>query len=214
MSADAELPVAGTVVLLRPADGGMEVLMLRRPQRGSFANAWVFPGGKVEDADRVPGEQEIDDARRAGIRETREEVGLDVDDLIVLSRWEPPLEAPTRIRTWFFLGRAPEQEVVPSPDEVVTAEWITPAAALARHGTGEWTLFPPTWVTLHALSMFTEVEAALASAGEATAFRTRVDGTAFRWESGVLETARLPWTFSAVSSPGGDAGGRPRPPSR
>ena len=202
MSVDDDLPVAGTVVLLRSAPNGVEVLLMRRPDRGSFASAWVFPGGRVEEGDRRPGAAEEDDARRAGIRETEEEVGLRVDDLVVLSRWEPPLDAPVRIRTWFFLSAAPDgQAVVAAADEVAAVEWVTPAEALVRHGAGEWTLFPPTWVTLHRLSAFADVHSALASGGEASTFRTRADGTAFRWDSGVLETSRLPWTFVEVSSP-------------
>ncbi|WP_083511201.1 NUDIX hydrolase [Microbacterium sp. XT11] len=197
MSVVGDLPVAGTVVILRPGDAGIEALLLRRPERGSFANAWVFPGGKVEESDRVPGAAEIDDARRAGIRETREEVGLDVDDLVPLSLWEPPEEAPTRIRTWFFLATAPAQELVPAPDEVVEARWIAPAAALDLHAAGEWTLFPPTWMTLHRLRGHTGVGAALAAAGAPPVYRTRIvdspAGRSFHWEDESLDTARLPW---------------------
>jgi 8-oxo-dGTP pyrophosphatase MutT (NUDIX family) len=46
---------AATVVLLRPAEhtGRPEALLLRRPTRSRFAaDAWVFPGGAVDDADR------------------------------------------------------------------------------------------------------------------------------------------------------------------
>ena len=45
---------AATVVLLRDGGEGCEVLMLRRHGRSGFAaNAWVFPGGAVDPADRV-----------------------------------------------------------------------------------------------------------------------------------------------------------------
>lgn len=193
-----ELPVAGTVVVLRPAEEGLEVLLMRRPDRGSFASAWVFPGGKVEDVDRRAGEPESEDARRAGIRETAEEVGLEVADLVPLSRWQPPLEAPTRIRTWFFLALAPEQDPSPSPDEVRELAWIDPAAALERHASGAWTLFPPTWVTLRRLTAFRDVGAAVASAGVVEAFQTRVldAGRGFEWAQGRLDAAQLPWTFT------------------
>lgn len=191
------LPVAGTVVLLRPAAAGVEVLVMRRPDRGSFAGAWVFPGGKVEDVDRRPGAPESEDARRAGIRETFEEVGLDVDELVPLSQWQPPREAPTRIRTWFFLAAAPDQRPSPSADEVSEIEWVRPALALERHATGVWTLFPPTWMTLHRLTAFDDVESALAAAGAAELFQTRVQdaGRVFEWAQGRLDATRLPWTF-------------------
>ncbi|KJL18293.1 hypothetical protein RN51_03125 [Microbacterium oxydans] len=200
---DAPLPVAGTVVLLREADPGFEVLLMRRPDRGSFAGAWVFPGGKVEPGD-IRGGDEVDDARYAAIRETAEEVGLTVADLIVLSEWQPPLEAPTRIRTWFFLAQAPIDEATPSADEVEEVAWVRPAEALARHAAGEWSLYPPTWITLHQLSAFRDLTSALSSGGAAQLFQTRVldsdAGRAFAWEQGRLEAGSLPWRFVASTS--------------
>lgn len=201
MSDTDELPVAGTVVLLRARDVGFEVLLIRRPERGSFAGAWVFPGGKVEPGDRSPGAGEQDDARRAGIRETFEEVGLSVEGpLPALSHWQPPPEAPVRIRTWFFLAMTPDATLTPSADEVVDAEWVAPADALERHGAGEWTLFPPTWVTLHRLSRFSSARAALEAAGTAETYSTRIErsdaGTVFVWNSLRLDTGALPWRIS------------------
>ncbi|MCK2036389.1 NUDIX domain-containing protein [Microbacterium sp. SSW1-49] len=194
---EESLPVAGTVVLLRPAAAGFEVLLIRRPDRGSFAGAWVFPGGKVEEIDRRPGGSEREDARRAGIRETLEEVGLEIGELVVLSQWQPPREAPTRIRTWFFLAAAPDQQPSPSADEVSEIAWVSPASALERHGAGAWTLFPPTWMTLHRLTAFDDIASVLAAAGTADVFQTRVhdEGRAFEWAQGRLDASRLPWTF-------------------
>ena len=49
----AEAHPAATIVLVRPAPGGREVLLLRRPPNSAFApDAWVFPGGRVDAADR------------------------------------------------------------------------------------------------------------------------------------------------------------------
>lgn len=196
---DSSLPVAGTVVLLRAADPGFEVLLMRRPDRGSFAGAWVFPGGKVEPADRRDGDEEVEDARRAAIRETFEEVGVVVEELVAFSQWHPPVEAPTRIRTWFFLAAAPSTDPSPSEDEVAEIAWVRPAEALARHGAGEGMLYPPTWMTLHQLSAFTDVPSALASGGAVQLFQTRVLGSgaaqAFAWEQGRLEAGELPWRF-------------------
>ena len=54
LPADAEHPVAATVVLMRDGVDGVEVLLLERPHhRGSFAGAWVFPGGGVDEEDRL-----------------------------------------------------------------------------------------------------------------------------------------------------------------
>jgi 8-oxo-dGTP pyrophosphatase MutT (NUDIX family) len=64
---------ASTVALLRDVDGGVEVCMLRRPGRSSFAaGAFVFPGGAVDAAD---GDGDAAYAV-AGVREVLEEVGI------------------------------------------------------------------------------------------------------------------------------------------
>lgn len=74
---------AATVVLLRDAPGGLEVLLLRRHRRSGFAaGAWVFPGGVVDQRDRdaalvdrldgpTPGEW----ARRLGLVDAGEALG-------------------------------------------------------------------------------------------------------------------------------------------
>ena len=82
---------AATVVLLRDGAHGIEVLLLERPRHtGTFAGAWVFPGGRVDPEDydaagsvppdlqaepRNP-EEDLPAARIAGVRETVEETGL------------------------------------------------------------------------------------------------------------------------------------------
>src|SRR5688572_3122639 len=140
---DPGIPVAATVVLLREGQDGPEVLLIERPDRGSFAGAWVFPGGKLDPSDRGPADEgtapEEADSRRAAVRETREETGLEIaeSDLVTLSCWDPPPGLPLRIRTWFFLGEAPAGDLTLEPGEAVAAEWIRPAEALARHARGE-----------------------------------------------------------------------------
>ena len=91
MEARLEIAIAvalrGDAVLLRP-----------RPEQGSLAGAWEFPGGRIE-----PGE----DALAAARREMREETGL------TGGRWEPLLvhvhDYPDRrVRLHAFLVREPE----------------------------------------------------------------------------------------------------------
>jgi len=162
---DPEVPVAATVVIVRQAETGPEVLMIERPDRGSFAGAWVFPGGKLDPADGDDAD-EAEVARHAGVRETWEETGLRLDaaSLVPLSCWDPPPGIALRIRTWFFLASDPGGELALSADEVISAEWVGPAEMLARHGRGEVTLYPPTWVTLHELAEQPDAEALLAVA--------------------------------------------------
>ncbi|WP_144720296.1 NUDIX hydrolase [Agrococcus jejuensis] len=184
---DAALPAAATVVLLRDADDpvlpGVEALLLRRPDRGSFAGAWVFPGGRVDETDA--GADEDARAVSAAIRETREETGLVLaaNDLAALSHWTPPEETSRRFRTWFFIARAPQAEVVPNPGEVEEHRWLRPQDALDAHAEDDLLLFPPTWVTLHALVGAASVDDAIAGAraAEIDRFVTHHDPAAQRF---------------------------------
>ena len=158
---------AATVVILRDGPDGVEVLLLERHGRGSFAGAWAFPGGSVDPEDGLLGGAALADetaggaslrepplaVRRAAVRETREETRLALreESLMALSVWVPPQRAEKRLRTWFFLAADPGGEVVLNDGEHVAFAWVPPAVALERHGAGEMALFPPTWVTLHGL---------------------------------------------------------------
>ncbi len=110
-SQESPIPSA-TVILLREGDGGVETLLVRRqPGTAPFAGAWVFPGGAIEAADGSahPGDAWPEAARRAAVRELREEAGLDVmtHELVPFSCWTSPTVVPQRFRTWFFSdGRA------------------------------------------------------------------------------------------------------------
>jgi 8-oxo-dGTP pyrophosphatase MutT (NUDIX family) len=143
---------SATVVLLRDAEPGFELLLLQRAPREAKAGPWVFPGGKVEPADVVAGDAASrESALRAAVRETREEAGLALDPsrLVAISRWITPEISPQRFDTWFFLGAIDaSHEVVVCGSEMVAHRWIAPRAALAAHGSGELSLAPPTFVTV------------------------------------------------------------------
>lgn len=206
---------AATVVLLRDGERGVEVLLAERPHRGSFADAWVFPGGAVDEADAAGGTRDDESAaRRAAVRETREEVGLEVDadELVAFSHWTPPPGSPKRLRTWFFAARVPDGEITLAPDEVVRAEWFRPIDVLERHALGGMTLWPPTWVTVHGLTRAASVDEALAElgSGDVRPYISRYtdDRTAVLWqEDEAFDTDAERPDAHAVPDEGPDAHG-------
>ncbi len=79
------IPAATVVIFRRAGDGGApELLMLRRAEKMRFAGgAAVFPGGRIDEADRElalalapAADLDLTAARIAGVRETLEESGL------------------------------------------------------------------------------------------------------------------------------------------
>jgi 8-oxo-dGTP pyrophosphatase MutT (NUDIX family) len=208
---------AATVVLLRDGERGVEVLLAERPRdRGSFAGAWVFPGGAVDDADALGGSVDTEDAaRRAAVRETLEEIGLQLDryDLVPFSHWTPPKNSPKQLRTTFFAVRVPDGEITPAPEEVMAVEWLRPVDALDRHAAGAMTLWPPTWVTLHGLQRARSVDEALAElrSGDVKPYVGRVsdDGRTILWQEDDDYEAELhrQENHPAVADEGPDAEG-------
>ena len=245
----APVPIgdAATVVLLRDSVDGPEVLLLERPRhRGSFAGAWVFPGGGVDPGDRLPTDAALpagdagapleiavsaasaarDDAvdqlaaRRAAVREVREETGLAVspDALVATALWVPPRSAPKRLRTWFYLTAAPHGPIVLAEDEVIDYAWLRPEAALERHASASLTLVAPTWVTLHGMQGHGSVAEIMAVARQhgVTHYETRLGaserGPVLFWSGDVaydddalaeraggrhrLEIGQVPWVYS------------------
>lgn len=175
---------AATVVLLRDGPDGLETLLLRRNSRIAFGGMWVFPGGRVDAADRdgCPADDDLAAARKAAIRESLEEAGLAVahDSLVPLSHWTPPPMAPKRFLTWFFLAPAPADAVRIDQGEIHDHAWVRPADALRRRNLLEIDLAPPTWVTLEWLAAHPNVAGALARAQAETPerFATRILATA------------------------------------
>jgi 8-oxo-dGTP pyrophosphatase MutT (NUDIX family) len=183
-SAPREPRPSATVVLLRDAAAGLELLLLQRAPRADRPGAWVFPGGKVEPGDVEAGEPgSRESALRAAVRETREEAGLALEHgrLVAISRWITPEIAPQRFDTWFFLGAVDaSHEVVVCGSEMVAHRWIAPAAALAAHHGGELSLAPPTFVTVSWLTAYAGADEALRALGQAPflTFRPRIHRSA------------------------------------
>jgi 8-oxo-dGTP pyrophosphatase MutT (NUDIX family) len=157
---------AASLILLRDADDGVEVLLVQRnPEQRFMGGAWVFPGGAVDRG------EEADHAVTA-VRELEEEAGIRLDEdaeLVPFSRWITPEGELVNIRfdTWFFAARAPDgAEPRPDGGECVDARWITPAGALEAHAQDELALVFPTIKHLELLAELDSVEATLSAARE------------------------------------------------
>jgi 8-oxo-dGTP pyrophosphatase MutT (NUDIX family) len=166
---------AATVILIRPAKEGVEVLLLKRSEAlKHMPGLWVFPGGKVEAGDS--GEGDFERARSAAARECHEEAGVALrsDMLAPFSHWLTPVVVKRRFATWFFWAQAPADTAVQVDDSEITAhQWWQPAQAIAAHHAGELPMTPPTLVSLH------DLDALDRSACAATDLATRTPPTFF-----------------------------------
>jgi 8-oxo-dGTP pyrophosphatase MutT (NUDIX family) len=171
-SSDVAIRPAATVIVLRDGASGLEILLMQRASELSFhGGAWAFPGGRVDDADREG--STLETARRAAVREAREEAQLElaVSDLVPLSHWTTPPGGPRRFATWFFLVRCADDAcIVPDGKEMSAHQWLSPRKALAHRSEGRIELPAPTFVSLEQLSVFTSADAALAAARAAEPF--------------------------------------------
>jgi 8-oxo-dGTP pyrophosphatase MutT (NUDIX family) len=145
---------AATVVLVRDGDAGLEALLVQRNKTVQhMGGMWVFPGGKVDEADYPADRDEYRAAINAAIRETREEAGLEVsaDQLVYLSHWTTPEGAKRRFATWFFLTILEDgQEVSVDGGEIALHRWVSPATAISESADDghPLRLMPPTYVSL------------------------------------------------------------------
>ena len=72
----AEAWPAATVILLREVEGGFETFLMRRSKTMRFApGMYVFPGGRVDDAD-FTGDELITGYINCAVREVLEETGV------------------------------------------------------------------------------------------------------------------------------------------
>lgn len=177
MSSPVTARPASTVIVLRDGELPFEVLLLKRHDKVAFmAGAYVFPGGRVDDADcigvEVPrsGVRHFDDLdaaeeqtyRRAAVREVEEECGvrLDAGALTAFAHWVTPEIEIRRYDTRFFLARMPAGQIAQHDDRETTAmAWLTPNEALRQCHEGEILLPPPTWTTFRQLQAFASIDA-------------------------------------------------------
>jgi len=153
---DVTIP-SSTVLLLRDDRGPFEVFMVQRHHQIDFAaSALVFPGGKVDPADRdlalrtaCTGADDLDDetfaVRVSAVRETFEECGVLLarrcgEDALLPESEVRPLE--TRYRADLVAGRVTLRDITAAHDLslaldvlVPFAHWITPAFMPKRFDT-------------------------------------------------------------------------------
>lgn len=149
---------AATVVLLRDREPGLEVLLLRRHAELEFAaGMWVFPGGRLDEADYAGDTADVmAAARRAAVRETLEETGLTVsaEQLSYFTHWTTPEGEVKRYATWFFIAAldGAHAEVEVDGGEIDLHSWVRPAEAIQRYRAKAINLLPPTYITLTELA--------------------------------------------------------------
>ncbi|MFM1948455.1 MAG: hypothetical protein RL706_476 [Pseudomonadota bacterium] len=188
---------AATVLMLRDGAAGMEVLLLKRHTASQdLGGAFVFPGGKRDEADGTPealaalqqdaarlhaqlGEPDLSPLHAASLfvaalREAREECGLQLQvcDLQAWSRWitpRMPSMMSKRFDTRFFLARAPSaQTAVHDNHETTEILWATPRNALIQYWQGDIVLAPPQIMSLSHLCLFNSAEHAMTEAAQRT----------------------------------------------
>lgn len=175
---DSPVPVhpSATVVLVRETSRGPEVLLVQRNTAlRHMGGEWVFPGGRVDEADYPADRDPEGAARQAAVRETQEETGLEItaDQLLLLSRWTTPEGVKRRFATWFFLAEVDaDAEVQVDGGEIAAHRWATPAEVVAEVHDPEhpMRLYPPTWVTVLDLCDYVNCEEARTVIGAREAF--------------------------------------------
>ena len=146
---------AASVIVIRGAGDGLEVLLVRRnPEVRFMGGFWVFPGGAV-DAREGEGDQAH---RMAAVRELAEEAGIEgvsASELVKFSQWITPRQVEIRFDTHFFVAHLPDGATITiDGSEIVDHRWYTPQAALEAHRADELELVFPTVKHLEQLAAF------------------------------------------------------------
>ena len=162
---------AATVVPLRDSRRGLETLLLQRNARLDFVGgAWVFPGGRIDPADRIAARNDTDAARIAACREALEEAAITLNpaDLVSFGHWTTPASQPKRFATWFFLADASTSAGIRiDGGEIVAYRWLPVTQALTAAAAATLPMVRPTIATLRQLADYGSVAAALAAASRA-----------------------------------------------
>lgn len=130
---DPSLKRAAVALVLRDGEAGLEILFIRRAEHphDPWSGQVAFPGGRVE-----PGDSDL---RTTAVRETAEELGLDLaghgeylgalDEVRALARMRP-----MNLAIAPFVFRLRGREPLRLSDEVTSAHWLPLEELLsARH---------------------------------------------------------------------------------
>jgi len=129
---------AAVAVVLRENAGAVEVLLSERAQRPGdpWSGQMAFPGGRAEPHDR--------DEWETASRETREEIGLDLDTAALALARLPELQALAggrrlglAIAPLLYALPQPKVQLTPDAREVADAVWV-PLAALNHQNRGRY----------------------------------------------------------------------------
>ena len=95
----------------------------------------------------------------------REELVLACEALVPYAHWITPVFMPKRFDTWFYLARAPQEQVaLHDGREAVDSVWIRPADAISQAAAGTRTIVPATLVNVQKLGFSETVDAAIEAA--------------------------------------------------
>jgi 8-oxo-dGTP pyrophosphatase MutT (NUDIX family) len=176
-------PRAAVALVLRPAPQGAEVLLIRRAERAGdpWSGHVAFPGGRADPRDA--------DTIATAVRETREEVGIDLASvgewLGALPELHPRSGAPPISVSPHVFAVPAGTECTPSAAEVQRAFWVPLATLASPHAAAEHEHVTPggarirfpayavdghvVWgLTYRMLADFLELHARLHAGGEAS----------------------------------------------
>ncbi len=151
---------SATAVVLRNGSDGIETLLIQRNENMSvYAGSWVFPGGRIDEADYkgLDGSDPLAVARNTAIRETLEETGLALatGSMLAFSHWTTPETIPKRFATWFFLAQIEgDAQVRLDASESQNFGWFSPGTALNEQKAGRLQMAVATVVTLHQIAQY------------------------------------------------------------
>ena len=132
---------------------------MRRAETMKFApRMYVFPGGRLDDADVAADEAigiapELRGFVSCGIREVREETGVDLahdpSTMVLTDHWVTPEIEFARFDVRFFVARMPDDQIALSlSSETDHVAWLSPNEALLEHDAGNLPLLRPTQAML------------------------------------------------------------------